>query len=376
MNAFHWFSHEPGSSPRWRRSPHAHRSHWLARAALALSLSLLVAESLAATPMTTAKPSTDSTANPDGAVAEQARILRQASAAVVGLRTTAAPQARSIETLGRTRLGSGVVIGPDGLVLTIGYLILEAEKIEVLTQSGRVLPARTVAYDLATGFGLVQPLVPIEVQAAKLGSSSGIDERDPHVIASGGDEAELSIAQVVSRRAFSGYWEYHIEGAVFTIPPRTDHSGAALFNTRGELVGIGSLVVMDAVTPGRRSPGNMFVPIDLLKPVLAELRERGASAGSKRAWLGVNCLEQMGMVRIIRVSTDSPAELGGLQPGDEIRKVDGLEVHSLEAFYKKLWEGPNPERDIVLEIGRGSNVETMTIRSMDRMKHLRGSVGI
>ena len=163
---------------------------------------------------------------------------------------------------------------------------------------------------------------------------------------------------------------------MFTIPPRTDHSGAALFNTRGELVGIGSLVVMDAVTPGRRSPGNMFVPIDLLKPVLAELRERGASAGSKRAWLGVNCLEQMGMVRIIRVSTDSPAELAGLQPGDEIRKVDGLEVHSLEAFYKKLWEGPNPERDIVLEIGRGSNVETMTIRSMDRMKHLRGSVGI
>src|SRR5262249_32394968 len=197
VNASHWFSHEPNPAPVGRSSMRANRSRWLARAACAFGLALLLAESLAATSMTTAKSSTESSGGAsEAAVAEQARILRQASAAVVGVRTTAAPQARSIETLGRQRTGSGVVIGSDGLVLTIGYLILEAEKIEVLTQSGRVLPARTVAYDLATGFGLVQPLVPMDVKPAKLGSSAGIDEREPHVIASGGEDAELSIAQV------------------------------------------------------------------------------------------------------------------------------------------------------------------------------------
>lgn len=362
---------------RWRGM----RSIGLALLACLIALGLVPAAAWAAAPASSLPPvsrpaDASHPTGPDAAVDEQARILRKAGASVVGIRAVAAPEARSIETLGRLRLGSGVVIQPDGLVLTIGYLILEAEKVDLITATGRVLPARVVAYDLATGFGLLQPLVPLGIEPSVLGSSAGVDLGQPHVVASGGEDAELSIAQVVSRRAFSGYWEYHIEDALFTVPPRTDHSGAALFNARGELLGIGSLIVMDAAGSGQRQPGNMFVPIDLLKPVLAEMRERGASRRSTRAWLGVNCLEQQGAVRIIRITSDSPAEDAGLRTGDIILRIDGAPVTNLEGFYRKVWDSGAPERDIELEIDRGQGRQVLKVRSIDRMKHLRGSTGI
>lgn len=314
--------------------------------------------------------------NDEAAVAEQARVLKQLNATVVGVRSLATPGARSIDTLGRLRHGSGVVIDADGLVLTIGYLILEAEKVDLLLPDGRELPSRVIAYDIATGFGLVQPLIPHHLSPAPLGSSGGIDDSAPHVVASGGESGAMSVAQVVSQRAYSGYWEYHIEGAIFTIPPRPDHSGAGLFNARGELLGIGSLLVTDAAGPGRQVPGNMFVPVDLLKPVLGELRERGTSRPSTRAWLGVNCVEHQGLVRVVKVNAESPAEAAGLQPGDVILKLDGEPVGNLAAFYKKLWDSAQPEREVTLEVGRGPDVQTLKALTVDRMTTLRRSVGI
>ncbi|WKB54274.1 S1C family serine protease [Eleftheria terrae] len=303
-------------------------------------------------------------------------MLRQAAGSVVGVRAVATPQARSTDSLGPVRVGSGVVIGSDGTVLTIGYLIVEAERVELVTTAGKAYPARVVAYDPATGFGLLQSVLPLGIAPARLGASSGVDESQPYVVVSGGSEAEMSLAQVVSRRPFSGYWEYHIEDALFTVPPRLDHSGAGLFNRQGELVGIGSLIVMEASKPGVAEPGNMFVPVDLLKPVLAEMRSRGASARSTRAWLGVNCIEQQGLVRVVRVNADSPAEQAGVQPGDLILKLDGLPIDSLETFYKKLWDHAQPEREVTLEIGRGASVQSKKAHTVDRMKTLRRSVGI
>lgn len=356
---------------RHRRHRPAPRSPWsLAASCLLALVALGWSASLAAQPAAASAP------NDDTEITEQARVLRQLSAAVVGVRALATPEARSIDTLGQLRLGSGVVIGPDGLVLTIGYLILEADKVDLLLPDGRELPARVVAYDLATGFGLVQPLVPSGLTPVSLGSSGEIDEGAPHVIATGGEAGAMSVAQVISRRPYSGYWEYHIDGAIFTVPPRADHSGAGLFNARGELVGIGSLIVTDAVGPGREVPGNMFVPIDLLKPVLAELRDHGASAQSKRAWLGVSCVEHQGLVRVVKVSAESPAQAAGLQPGDVILKLDGEPVGKLEGFYKKLWSAPQAEREVTLEVGRGADVQTLKARTVDRMKTLRKSVGI
>jgi serine protease Do len=318
---------------------------------------------------------------PDPAPAPEveARIqaLARARAAVVGVQATAVDDARSVETLGRRRQGTGVVIDADGLVLTIGYLILEADHVDLVFEGERKLPARVVAYDLASGFGLLQPLTPIKVAPVRLGSSSSLSDDEPLMIASGGEAGDLSLARMVSRRAFSGYWEYHIDGALFTSPPRADHSGAGLFNASGELLGIGSLVVSDALGPGRaRLPGNMFVPIDLLKPILAELRERGASRSSTRAWLGLVCVEQDGAVRVVRTSRDSPAELAGMLPGDRIVSIDGAKVGGLEALYKTLWGNTNPQREVTLEIQRGGEAQTLKLISVDRMKTLSRPKGI
>ncbi|TMG97874.1 MAG: serine protease [Betaproteobacteria bacterium] len=310
-------------------------------------------------------------------VQTKAQALARAQAAVVGVRATAVEDARSNESLGREREGSGVVIGTDGLVLTIGYLILEADHVELVLGAERVIPARVVAYDLASGFALLQGLVPVRVPPVRMGESSAIALQQPLMIASGGEDGESSLARLVSRRAFSGYWEYHVDGALFTAPPRTDHSGAGLFNADGELLGIGSLVVMDALGPDHpRMPGNMFVPIDLLKSILPELRQRGASRGSTRAWLGLNCVEVDGMVRVVRTSPDGPAEQAGLLPGDRILRIDGVEVNGLEGLYKTLWRGSSPEREVSLLIQRGGEQQNVKLQSQDRTKLLRRAKGI
>ena len=306
-----------------------------------------------------------------------AQALARARAAVVGVHAIAVEDAATIEVLGRERLGSGVVIDANGLVLTIGYLIVEAEHVDLVLAAEHVVPARVVAYDPASGFGLLQGLVPVRLPAARLGRSSSITTDEPLLIVSGGEDANLSLASMVSRRAFTGSWEYHIDGALFTTPPRIDHSGAALFNADGELLGIGSLLVSDAQGPGHMPmAGNMFVPVDLLKPILHELRERGAARSSTRAWLGLNCMERDGAVRVLRTTRDSPAEEAGLQPGDLIVRIDGVAVTSLEQLYKTLWRGDSPERKVTLDIVRAGQPQTLTLRSRDRMKALRRPQGI
>jgi serine protease Do len=312
---------------------------------------------------------------------DKQRALAQASAAVVGVHTTAVADARSADTLGRERQGSGVLIAPNGLVLTIGYLILEADHVDLVFDDQRTVPARVVAYDLATGFGLLQALTPVRVAPVPLGSSASLAGDEPLMIASGATDdsasGDRSLARLVSRRAFSGYWEYHIEGALFTAPARRDHSGAALFNADGELLGIGSLVVADAQAPGEpRTTGNMFVPIDLLKPILAELIEQGASRSSSRSWLGLNCVETDSGIRIVRVSRDSPAEEAGLAPGDRILRIDGAAVSGLEAFYKALWRGGAAEREVQLDIERRGERQTLRVMALDRMKTLSKPQGI
>lgn len=307
----------------------------------------------------------------------QAKLLARANASVVGVRATAVEDARSSENLGRERQGSGVVIGTDGIVVTIGYLIMEADRVDLVIERDRVVPARVVAYDIASGFGLLQALAPLRLPPAQLGNPALLSTEEPLMIASGGEDGDLSIARMVSRRSFSGYWEYHVDGALFTTPPRTDHSGAALFNAKGELMGIGSLIVLDALGPGQpRLPGNMFVPTDLLKSILPELRQRGATRSSTRSWLGLNCVELDGAVRVVRVTRDSPAEEAGLLPGDKILRIDGTPVNDLDGFYAALWRGTPPEREVTLVVVRGEAQQTVKVNALDRVKTLRHPRGI
>jgi S1-C subfamily serine protease len=322
---------------------------------------------------------TASAANPstsDSELESQSRALERAVNAVVGVQALALPDARSNATLGRLRQGSGVVIAPDGPVLTIGYLVLEADQVQLVLDDGRTLPARVVGYDLTTGFGLLQPLAPLAIAPAPLGSSGRVLPGDALTIASGEPTAQLSAARLVSRRVFAGYWEYRIEGALFTTPPRTDHSGAALFNPRGELVGIGSLLVANAQgDEGSRLPGNMFVPTDLLPPILGDLRSTGASLASRRAWLGINCVELAGKLRVIRVNDDSPAEAAGLRVGDRITAIDGTPVGTLDALWTRLWSGA-AEREIALDVERDESRQTVNVRTVDRGRQLRRAGGV
>jgi len=307
----------------------------------------------------------------------QVQALQRAGDAVVALEVTATEGATSVENLGRQRIGSGVVIGRDGLILTIGYLLLEAETIEVLTQDDRRLPARQVAYDLATGFALIRPLVPLgDIEPVPLAGVAALKPGEPLLAAVGGSSgSEVAFTRLVSTRPFSGNWEYHIDVALFTSPPIANHSGASLFNRNGELVGIGSLLVREAGGPNRL-PGNMFVPVDLLRPVLAEMQSTGRTRASIRPWLGLSSFERDGHVQIVRVDRWGPALEAGLQPGDVVLAIDGVEVNTLEAFYKQLWQRPAADAEVELTVRQGVEVRRIKVHAIDRMDTLRKPEGI
>jgi serine protease Do len=329
----------------------------------------------AATPNQTAPPSAG-TSSPNASPQGGIEALQRANAAVVGVSVKVTDGARSAETLGKERSGSGVVIGNNGTILTIGYLMLEAEQISITTADNKVLPARAVAYDLATGFGLIQPLVPLRVSPVPLGDYNELKDLDAVMASTGGADGEVAMTQVVSKRKFSGYWEYHIDQAIFTSPPIGNHSGAPIFNRKGELLGIGSLFVMDASGKNVRLPGNMFVPVDLLKPILTELQEKGSSSASRRPWLGLTSSEQAGRVQIVRVSSESPARAAGVQAGDFVLAVDGTTVESLEAFYKALWNRSTPESEVKLTILQGAQIKVITLQPVDRQNTLQRARGI
>jgi len=292
--------------------------------------------------------------------------LMKATHAVVGVKVKAIENARSNASLGQERAGSGVAIGKDGLVLTIGYLILEAESIEVTDYEGQKVPASIVAYDHATGFGLIRPMAKISARPIPLGTALSVTQLDRMMIVTGGEEQNISIATVVSRRPYAGYWEYLIDDAIFTSPPRLDHSGAALINKEGELVGIGSLFVLDALAPGEKLPGNMFVPVDLLRPVLDEMIKTGGQRAARRPWLGVNSLEEDGRIKVVQVNEGSPAALAGIEAGDIILSIDGQQVETLEAFYSKLWTRGPAGVSVVLKVLHGADLRDIVVNSIDR----------
>jgi S1-C subfamily serine protease len=297
--------------------------------------------------------------------------LIDAANAAVTVKAKAIANARSIKTLGEERSGAGVLIAPEGLVLTIGYLILEADQVEITTARGRTLPATVVAYDHATGFGLLRPIGPLDVKPIKLGTSASVESLDRLMTVGGGGEDSVTVATVVSRRRFAGYWEYMIDEAIFTSPPRPDHSGAALINKEGELVGIGSLFVMDAASPGERLPGNMFVPIDLLKPILPEMIRTGQQKGGRRPWLGVSSLEEDGRIKVVRVSDDSPAAQAGIAPGDILLSLGGEKLETLPDFYRRLWSSGAPGVEVQLKVLHGSEIRDVTLKSIDRATLIR-----
>jgi S1-C subfamily serine protease len=255
--------------------------------------------------------------------------------AVVGVRAEIPPSARTAQTLGTERQGGGVVIGEDGLVLTIGYLIMEALRTEIVQQDGSVVPADVVAYDYNTGFGLLRPLGKLKATPIELGDSTDLQIRTK-VLVAGTDGP--SPAMVVSRREFAGYWEYLLPDAIFTSPPYRSFGGAALIGEDGRLLGIGSLVVADAAEPGGHFPGNMFVPISALPPIFEDLLREGRSTQPSHPWLGLYTQEMRGHVIINRVAPGGPAEQAGIGANSVVVEVNGRSVSTLAEFYRAIWE--------------------------------------
>ena len=264
----------------------------------------------------------------------QSAALTELLSGVVRMKTFINPDGRTTQNLGREREGSAVVIDSNGLILTIGYLMVEAHSAEIVTNDGHTVPANVVGYDNQTGFGLLRTIAPLKVQPLAFGKSSELKERDAVVVAPFGGPDNAAPAVVVAKREFAGNWEYLLDQAIFTAPPHPTWSGAALLNHEGKLVGIGSLIVGDATGKGERQPGNMFVPTDLLAPILADLIVSGRTAGAGRPWLGINTDEMHGHLMVSNVTPGGPAEHAGLKRGDIILGVNGETVSHLPEFYR------------------------------------------
>jgi serine protease Do len=289
--------------------------------------------------------------------------------AIVKVHAQSLPDARSAETLGTEREGTGIVIGPNGLIVTIGYLIIEADAVSIVDDRGRSLPAKVIAYDHATGLGLVQSIVPLETAPIKLGDSDNLKERDSVLIVNSGGRSDAVEAVVTARRIFTGSWEYLLDRAIFTSPPTMNWSGAGLISKDGTLLGVGSLIMRDA--GDTHLPGNMFVPIDVLKPILADLIKNGRRTGPPRPWLGLAADEVQGRLVVVRVSPEGPADRAGLQSGDIILAVAGQGVHSQAEFYRRLWGRGAAGTEIPLRVLQGIDMREIKVKSMDRGNYFR-----
>jgi S1-C subfamily serine protease len=310
------------------------------------------------------------TASPIAASA-QTSSLEELVSAVVRIKTFIAPDGRSVSNLGREREGSGIVIDESGLVLTIGYLMVEAHAAEVITNAGRTIPANVVGYDHETGFGLLRAIEPLKLKPLAFGKSADVKANDRALVASFGGTAMVAPVHVVAKREFAGSWEYLLNEAFFTSPPHPTWSGAALISRDGKLVGVGSLIVGNAAGGTQSMPGNMFVPIDALFPILGDLLADGRISGPAKPWLGVNADEIGGRLLVSRVTPESPAEKSGLRRGDVIVGVGGEPTKTLPEFYRKMWARGAAGVTMPLDVLQRGETRRLDIPSANRLDHLK-----
>lgn len=296
--------------------------------------------------------------------------LDRALNAMVLLRAEIPEDAFTASFLGTERVGNGVVIREDGLVLTIGYLVTEASEIWMTTNSGVVVPACTVSYDQPTGFALVQPLGRIDARPMPRGSSSSCHVGDEMLVAGHGGRAHTLKARLVDKREFAGYWEYVLDEALFTAPPHPRWSGSALIDSRGRLAGIGSLYVQENVGGGA-TQGNMMVPVDLLEPILDDMIGFGRAQRPARAWLGIYAADAEGGLAIGGVTAHSPAAEAGLKVGDLVQEVQGRKVRGLANLFREIWNVGPAGVTVELTVSRKGKLSRLSVRSADRSDLLK-----
>ena len=302
---------------------------------------------------------------------EVAFELDRALSSVVSLRSEIPDNAFTASILGTERGGNGVVIGGDGLVLTIGYLVIEAETVWLVSAKGTAAPAHVVGYDQATGFGLAQALGRLDAPAMELGTSRESKVGDEVIVAGHGGRRHALKTRITSKREFAGYWEYVLDEAIFTAPPHPIWGGAALIGPDGRLQGIGSLFVQDAHDEGTTGEANMFVPIDLLEPILGDLLKFGKVDKPPRPWLGMFTAESEGELVVAGLSTGAPAQRADLRVGDVVVKVADASVTGLAEMFRRIWALGPVGTVIPLTISRDGDERTINVLSADRNEFLR-----
>ncbi len=290
---------------------------------------------------------------------------------MVRVRALVPEDALTAGVLGLERVGSGIVIDARGLVLTIGYLVTEATDVWLTgPRATAETAAHPLAYDQVTGFGLVMPLQPLHLPALPLGSARKLTTGDTaHVVSFGGFAAPQAV-RVVARREFAGAWEYLLDDAIFPAPANPHWSGSALVDADGRLAGLGSLLVRETVA-GVETNANMFIPIDLLPPILEDLARRGRANRPPRPWLGLYAVETEGRIYVSAVTQRGPAHLADIREGDVIAGVAGQQVDSLPEFYRRVWDcGPAGSTIHLTLLRRGARQE-IAVASVDRNELLK-----
>lgn len=296
--------------------------------------------------------------------------LARAFNAVVLVRAEIPDDAHSAATLGTERSGYGTVIREDGLVLTIGYLINEASQIWLTTNGGALVPGYPLAYDQATGFGLVQPLGKMTAPHLERGSAADVNVGDAAFVIGHGGGAHSLKTRLIAKQEFAGYWEYLLDEALFTTPAHPQWGGAALLDAQGNLIGVGSLLVQQEHN-GQPVHVNMFVPIDLLDPIFNGMLKTGRSPHPARPWLGMSTQDPGGQLVVARISQGGPANQAGIQVGDLVLNVGPKRVHSLPDLFRTVWELGPAGVDVPLTLSRAGDVLRITVKSGDRNDFLR-----
>jgi len=295
--------------------------------------------------------------------------LERALSAVVGLHSIIPSDAFTADTLGTERAGNGVLIG-DGLVLTIGYLITEAETVWLHLGDGRVVEGHALGFDSESGFGLVQALGQLDLEPLPIGSSSAAQIDDRVVVGGVGGRTRSLAGRMVARQEFVGYWEYLLDDAIFTYPAHPNWGGTGVISASGELIGIGSLQ-LERERAGRAEHLNMVVPIDLLKPVLEDLRKFGRVNKPSRPWLGMYSHEIENRIVVAGIADKGPAARAELRVGDVILAVNGEKVSRLGQLYRKLWALGSAGVDVPLTLYREGDTFDARVKSSDRAKFLK-----
>lgn len=292
--------------------------------------------------------------------------------ALVSIRAHIPEDAMSAGLLGTERSGHGIRVREDGLIITIGYVINEAEEIWIGSYDGRAVPGFVVGNDFRTGLALIRPMMPLPGRHLPIGSSQALEVGDAVRVA-GSQRADPQVvdAQIVAKQEFAGRWEYVLDEALFTAPPHESWSGAALMDLEGRLCGVGSLVIQGFETDDSLSTVNMFVPIDVLTPFIDEISVRGRRTEPPRPWLGMLVHDDSDTLVVVGIYRDCPADKAGLRPGDVVLRVDGKPVHNLAHMFRTVWSLGNAGVDVPLRVLRDTQVQETTIKSAPRGEFLR-----